>query len=157
RDSSVRPFEGLRMSVAPGPASSPASRPTSFSGFLQSLRSVLAIGSPGDWMFKQICQWSALVVILLVVLILALLSVQAWPAVKEFGLGFFTSDEWNGAELKVRTKVDGQWEEEVIRDYTTFGGLTFIYGSVMTSLVAMLLAVPLGVGTAAYLAEIAPG
>jgi phosphate transport system permease protein len=94
-----------------------------------------------------------LVVILLIVLILVLLSVQAWPAIEEFGLGFFTSDEWNGSPL--RERVDGQWEE--VRDYTTFGGLTFIYGSVMTSLIAMLLAVPLGVGTAAYLAEIAPG
>jgi phosphate transport system permease protein len=138
------------MSVAPGPSpSSPPAAP----GFWRSLRSLLGIGSPGDWVFKQICQTSAALVIVVVLLIVTLLALQAGPAVKEFGLGFFTSTDW------IPTPLTEEKEGELfeVRDYTTFGGLTFIYGSVMTSLIAMILAVPLGVGTAAYLAEIAPG
>jgi phosphate transport system permease protein len=122
-------------------------------GLLRSLRSFLGIGSPADWTFKQVCQTAALVVILIVVVIVILLAIQAWPAVQEFGLGFFTSSKWDATE--VTALVNG--ERVTIKDYTAFGGLTFIYGSVMTSLLAMILAVPLGVGTAAYLAEIAPG
>ena len=38
-----------------------------------------------------------------------------------------------------------------------FGSLAFVYGTVMTSAIAMLIALPLGVGTAAYLSEIASG
>src|SRR5262249_26885145 len=37
-----------------------------------------------------------------------------------------------------------------------FGSLSFVYGPVATSLIAMIIAVPLGVGTAAFLSEIAP-
>lgn len=138
------------MSVAPGP---PPASPPSAPGFWRSLRALLGIGSPGDWVFKQICQASAALVIVVVVLIVALLALQAWPSVKEFGLGFFTSTDWIPTPLT--EEKEGELVE--IRDYTTFSGLTFVYGSVMTSLLAMILAVPLGVGTAAFLAEIAPG
>src|SRR5439155_24562387 len=47
------------------------------------------------------------------------------------------------------------WDPEP--DHRIFGSLAFIYGTVATSVIAMTLAVPLGIGTAAYLSEIAPG
>ena len=55
----------------------------------------------------------------------------------KFGFGFLTSSLWN--------PVSGQ-----------FGALPFIYGTVITSLIALLVAVPLGVGAAIFLSELAP-
>ena len=54
-----------------------------------------------------------------------------------FGFRFLWSETWD--------PVAGQ-----------FGALTFVYGTVMTSLIALLIAVPLGVGVAIFLAELAP-
>src|ERR1700683_1247582 len=55
----------------------------------------------------------------------------------KFGFGFLTSSMWN--------PVSGQ-----------FGALPFIYGTVITSAIALLIAVPLGVGAAIFLSELAP-
>ncbi|HEY7309074.1 MAG TPA: phosphate ABC transporter permease subunit PstC [Gemmataceae bacterium] len=115
-----------------------ATRSTPAGGFRRSARSVLGIGSPADWLFKHLCLSSAAVILLLVVLILVLLVLQAWPAVRTVG---------------VRILVGSTWDP----NHDRFGGLVFIYGSVVTSAIAMLLAVPFGVGTATFLAEIATG
>ncbi|MGD0363005.1 MAG: phosphate ABC transporter permease subunit PstC [Bryobacteraceae bacterium] len=56
---------------------------------------------------------------------------------QKFGFGFLTSSLWN--------PVSGE-----------FGALPFIYGTVITSLIALLIAVPLGVGAAIFLSELAP-
>jgi len=61
----------------------------------------------------------------------------AWMAVETFGLGFITSQEWN----------------PVLRD---FGALPFIFGTVVSSLLALAVAVPLSVGLAVFLTELAP-
>jgi phosphate transport system permease protein len=99
--------------------------------------SVLGVGSPADWLFRQITQSSALIVILFVLLIVALLSLQAWPAIRGLGVSMVASSNWDPT-------------------HDQFGGLPFVYGSIVTSLLAMLVAVPLGVGTATFLAEVAP-
>jgi len=65
------------------------------------------------------------------------LWVHSSPARGKFGLGFLTSSLWN--------PVTDQ-----------FGALPFIYGTVITSALALLIAVPLGVGAAIYLSELAP-
>jgi phosphate transport system permease protein len=106
-------------------------------GWWRSLHSLLGIGSPTDWIFRQLAQSSALVVLLLVLLIVALLSLQAWPALRGVGVSILVRRDWDPT-------------------HDRFGGLSFIYGSIVTSLIAMLIAVPLGVGTATFLAEIAP-
>ncbi len=104
----------------------------------RSIRSALGIGSLTDWLFRQIAQSSALLIVLLVALIVVLLSLQAWPAIRFLGASIATSSDWDPA-------------------HDRFGGLPFLYGSVVTSVLAMLLAAPLGVGTATFLAEVAPG
>ena len=77
-----------------------------------------------------------------IILIVALLAVfQLWtssaPARQKFGLGFLVSTKWNPVT------------EE-------FGALPFIYGTVVTSVLALLISVPLGVGAAIFLSELAP-
>jgi phosphate transport system permease protein len=76
-----------------------------------------------------------------VVLITALLVYELWIASslprQKFGLAFFVTKLW-----------DPIAEE--------FGALTFIYGTVVTAGVALLIAIPLGIGAAIFLAELAP-
>jgi phosphate transport system permease protein len=76
-----------------------------------------------------------------VVLISALLVIQLWhdsslPRHK-FGLSFFATRVWDPIAEQ-------------------FGALPFIYGTVVTAAVALLIAVPLGIGAAIFLAELAP-
>src|SRR5437667_10416839 len=92
----------------------------------------------GDMLFKLLCLFAALSVPVLTLLMVLFLTVQAWPAIGQFGPRFLVSTSWDkpGRQL---------------------GALPFIYGTLMTAFVAMALAVPLGVGAAAYLSEIATG
>lgn len=103
---------------------------------LRTVRSTLGIGSLADWLFRQATQTSALLVLGLVGLIIALLTVQAWPAIRGLGPSILLSADWDPARHR-------------------FGGLAFLYGSIVTSLLALILAVPLGVGSATFLAEVA--
>src|SRR5262249_13856978 len=69
---------------------------------------------------------------------LVILTLQVWPAVRTVGVHILVGSTWDPNQGR-------------------FGGLVFVYGSVVTSAIAMLLAVPFGVGTATFLAEIATG
>jgi phosphate transport system permease protein len=59
---------------------------------------------------------------------------QSWPAIQEFGLGFLTSTTWNPV-----TNQYGAWPS--------------IYGTLVSSFLALLLALPVGVGVALFLSE----
>jgi phosphate transport system permease protein len=90
----------------------------------------------GDTVFWAICQAAAVSFILLAVMLFTYIVVEAWPAIEKLGIGFLLSAEWNPPEK--------------------LGALAFIYGTLWTSAMAMLIAVPFGVATATFLAEIAP-
>jgi phosphate transport system permease protein len=66
--------------------------------------------------------------------IAALVGWNAWPAMARFGLGFLTSQDWDPVK-------------------SSYGALTMIYGTLITSFFAILLGVPIGVGTAIFLSE----
>ena len=91
----------------------------------------------GDRIFQMLSQTAALMVIAISLALLAVLIWHAWLAVTTFGIKFFTTAKWDPV-------------------HSEFGALAFIYGTVVTSIIAMLIAVPLGVGTAVFLSEIAP-
>lgn len=134
------------MVVTPAPA--PARRSlTGRAGFWSQAKQFLGIGSVGDWIFKSVCGACALLVIALVLLIVVLLTLEAWPAVSRLGWSLVASTNWK----------PNPSDPDDPTDFGRLGGLTFIYGSFVTSILALLLAVPLGVGTAAFLAEIAQG
>src|SRR3954447_22524966 len=61
----------------------------------------------------------------------------ARPAISEFGLGFLTTNDWN----------------PVSKD---FGAAPFLYGTVVTSLIALVIAAPLSIAISIYLTELAP-
>jgi phosphate transport system permease protein len=85
--------------------------------------------------------WSALgaAVLTLAAMVGILLSliVGAWPAIHEYGLGFLTRSVW----------------DPVKNDY---GGLVMIYGTLATSIIALLIAVPVSFGIALFLTELSP-
>lgn len=79
---------------------------------------------------------SAAGIVLLLASIALLVGYRALPAIGQFGLGFLTSQNWN--------PVEGQ---------ESYGALPMIYGTLVTAFIALLFAVPIGVGTAIFLSE----
>jgi phosphate transport system permease protein len=78
---------------------------------------------------------SALIVLILLAGVAFSLFLGAWPAFREFGINFFFSDAWSPPREQ-------------------FGAATAIYGTLVTSLIAMLIGVPVGLGTAVFLTEL---
>jgi phosphate transport system permease protein len=91
-----------------------------------------------DHLFRSVCQAAAVLTVILVVALVITLSWQSWPFWRQAGGTALTGTEWNAGK--------GQ-----------FGVWALVYGTVATSMIAMAIAVPLGVGTAAFLSEIASG
>ena len=90
-----------------------------------------------DRLFAWASRGAALVTLGLLLAILGSLVVGAWPAISAYGLGFFTSSTW-----------------DPVADQ--FGGLVMIYGTLATSLIALLIAVPVSFGIALFLTELSP-
>jgi phosphate transport system permease protein len=90
-----------------------------------------------DFVFQYTTQFCAFFVLLVLLGIIISLCIDAWPALSQFGPGFFFSTEWD--------IIGGE-----------FGGLVAIYGTLVTSLIALLIAVPLSFGIAVFLTEICP-
>src|ERR1043166_3255921 len=91
----------------------------------------------GDKAFYWLTLWMAFAVVVLVVLIGWELGSGSWQAIQKFGFRFLTASMW-----------DPVAEE--------FGALPFIYGTTVSSLLALIIAVPLSIATAVYLTELAP-
>lgn len=90
-----------------------------------------------DRIFGWLAKSAAYFTLLMLLAILASLTISAWPAIEKYGLGFLTSTTW-----------DPVTEE--------FGGLVMIYGTLMTSFIALLIAVPVSFGIALFLTELSP-
>ncbi|MFO0808702.1 MAG: phosphate ABC transporter permease subunit PstC [Gemmataceae bacterium] len=118
----------------------------------------------GDTMAHAMCLASALGVLAIAAGLVAVLVERSLPAIQATGLRFFASAEWDpnavGHDDDPPPPIPGL--EDVMPTAPTgpagppkFGALAFVFGTAASSFLAMLLAVPLGVGAAAYLAEIA--
>jgi phosphate transport system permease protein len=106
-------------------------------------RGALVRGLIGDWGFRVLCAVAACVPLVLLGLIISVLFGESLPGLSEIGPTIVTGQTW-------RTST------EIASEPRVFGGASFIYGTIVTSALAMLIAVPLGVGSAAFLSEIAP-
>jgi phosphate transport system permease protein len=91
----------------------------------------------GDVLFRGIAIAAALAAVVLLGLIAWKVFDLAWPAIKDFGLSFIWTNAWDPVK-------------------ESFGALIFIYGTVVTSLIALVLATPLSIAIALFLTEIAP-
>jgi phosphate transport system permease protein len=90
-------------------------------------------------LFRLLCQSAAWLVLVLFALLVAILVWRSWESIGTNGWRFFTTSTWDPEPT-----------------HRQFGALAFIWGTAVTSIIAMVLAVPLGIGTAAFLSEIAP-
>jgi phosphate transport system permease protein len=97
----------------------------------------LAKGARGDSAFRWLTLLMALSIFVLIILIGYELFHASQLAQKKFGWRFLTSSRWDPVS------------EE-------FGALPFIFGTVVSSAIALLIAVPLSIATAVYLTELAP-
>ena len=87
--------------------------------------------------FKGLTWLFALVVLALLAGVIVSLVMGAFPALKTFGFGFLASDSWNPVTEK-------------------FGALPAIYGTVVTSMIAMLIGIPVAFGIAIFITELSP-
>ncbi len=94
-------------------------------------------GPMADRIFGWLAKAAALFTLGMLIAILVSLTVGAWPAIDKYGLGFLASTTWDPVK------------EE-------FGGLVMIYGTLMTSIIALLIAVPVSFGIAVFLTELSP-
>jgi phosphate transport system permease protein len=90
-----------------------------------------------DMLFAWAAKGAALLTLGILLAILASLVVGAWPAIEKYGLGFLTNNVWD--------PVSGE-----------FGGLVMIYGTLATSAIALIIAVPVSFGIALFLTELSP-
>jgi phosphate transport system permease protein len=87
--------------------------------------------------FHHLTKFFAFLVLFFLVAIFVVLLVKAYPAIEAFGFDFLTDEKW-APNLGI------------------FGGFPAIYGSFISTLIAMLLAVPVAIGIAIFLSEVAP-
>jgi phosphate transport system permease protein len=91
----------------------------------------------GDRVYGWLTTTAALMIVALLGYIAFEVFVAGWPAFKTFGFGFFTSSEWD--------PVKGN-----------FGAGPAIFGTLVSSIIALIIATPLAIGTAVFLSELAP-
>jgi phosphate transport system permease protein len=90
-----------------------------------------------DAVFSALAHIAAFITLAMLVGILLSLVMGAMPAIKEFGLSFLWTSTWDPVEEK-------------------FGGLVMIYGTLATSIIALVIAVPVSFGIALFLTEMSP-
>jgi phosphate transport system permease protein len=94
-------------------------------------------GNTGDAVFRILMLLVALLMVGIVVAMVIALAADSMPAIRQFGFGFLKSQRW-----------------DPIKD--EFGALPFVYGTVASSLIALLISVPFSLGIAIFLVEQAP-
>ena len=91
-------------------------------------------GNTGDAIFRVLLGLVALLVLGIVIAMVWALAIDSMLSIRRFGFGFITSTHWN--------PIKGE-----------FGALPFIYGTIMSSLIALCISVPLSLGIAVFLVE----
>jgi len=91
----------------------------------------------GDALFRYLTTFFALSILAILALMLVEMTSESLPAIRKFGWQFVTGSNWDA--------VQGD-----------FGALPYLWGSVISSVLALLLATPLSIGAALFITEIAP-
>jgi phosphate transport system permease protein len=99
-------------------------------------------GATTDRAFSGLTLGTGLLVLAILALILITTAREAWPALDYSGLSFITEKSWIPVDINGAGPV--------------YGALSFIYGTAIVSLIALLFAVPTSIGIALFLTELAP-
>jgi phosphate transport system permease protein len=92
----------------------------------------------GDLGLRTIAGAAAVVLVAIMAAIVYQVVREAQPSISQFGLGFLTANEWNAVT-------------------DTYGALDLIWGTLVSSLLALLVAVPVAIAIGLFLSELAPG
>jgi phosphate transport system permease protein len=115
------------VTITTAPPSLPAPRPLSSPGR----------AGASDRAFRAISLGCGLLVLVVLGLIAVSMTREAWPAFSHDGLHFFTSTRWAPSA-------------------GVFGSVPFVFGTVVTAVIALVLSVPLSIGLALFLSDVAP-
>jgi phosphate transport system permease protein len=94
-------------------------------------------GRLSDGVFRYVALGGGLLVFVILALIAWSTTKEAWPAFQKAGISFFTSKRWEPGSGH-------------------FGALAFIYGTAVTSVIALIFGVPISIGIALFMTEVAP-
>jgi phosphate transport system permease protein len=100
-------------------------------------RALSPTGNTGDAVFRSLLLGAALLMIVIVGAMILALASESMLSIRQFGFSFLTGRVWN--------PIKGD-----------FGALPFVYGTIVSSLIALLISVPLSLGIAIFLVEQAP-
>jgi phosphate transport system permease protein len=92
----------------------------------------------GDRIFANLTLFFACVIVAILIGMIVALNIDAIPAIRKFGIDFIGGMSWNA--------VTGQ-----------FGALPAIYGTLLSSAIGLIIAIPISLGAAIFLVELAPG
>jgi phosphate transport system permease protein len=91
----------------------------------------------GDKVFSHLTLGFAMVLLAILVALVIILISDSMPAIKQFGFSFISSSVWDGVKQ-------------------VFGALPAIYGTLLSSFIALIIAVPISIGAAIFLVELSP-
>jgi phosphate transport system permease protein len=91
----------------------------------------------GDSLFRTVVRFASLCMIVLLLGVIVLLYLDARPAIQQYGFSFLTTSDWDPV-------------------FENFGAAPYIFGTVVTSVLALLLAAPFALGAALFISEYAP-
>lgn len=94
-------------------------------------------GGAGDRRFQNILRAMSSLVVIVLALIAIFLVQLSWPAIREFGISFFWKTDW-----------------DPVKDH--YGAGAFIFGTLVSSFLALMIAVPMSISVALFLTELAP-
>src|SRR5947209_3375174 len=92
----------------------------------------------GDRLFRLVGATFAAGAIVTLAAMAIQMTIASSDSISKFGLGFLTSSDWDPVHDK-------------------YGALPFLYGTVMSSMVALVITIPVALGVAIFLSELAPG
>jgi phosphate transport system permease protein len=96
-----------------------------------------AASGRGDRIFRVVALLAGLMVLVILALIAISTTAQAWPAFQQMGISFVTSSDWDPGQNQ-------------------FGALAYIFGTILVSVIALVIAVPISLGIALFTTELAP-
>ncbi|MGA2641833.1 MAG: phosphate ABC transporter permease subunit PstC [Spirochaetia bacterium] len=97
---------------------------------------------PSDRVFTSLVGVLSFIAVLILLSFIVLLAIDSSQSLRRFGLGFLTGSKWNPVQTE--------------RNAISFGALPYIFGTVVTSVIALIVATPLALGSAVFVSEYAP-
>jgi phosphate transport system permease protein len=117
----------------------------------------------GDQLLALLCRLAAVTVLVMLAALVIVLLRASLPAIQQYGTQFLYKTEWRANDLEVQRrdaagKLQFDADNEPIVDVNpaTFGAATVIWGTAVSSVIALAVAIPLSLGSALFLVRLAP-